>query len=145
MPNAGRRTRLAQKAKPRRFIPEILFADDLQSHRASEIDVERFVSDPHRTATQLDRFPIFTRDQSVMLKTLFRLFGCRVHRDLGSRRLAGLYTARQSLAEHTDRAELHCSREFTAAARAGALELRTWYAGRCRFLAGSFPQDTNWT
>ena len=94
---------LAQKAKPRRFIPEILFADDLQSHRASEIDVERFVSDPHRTATQLDRFPIFTRDQSVMLKTLFRLFGCRVHRDLGSRRLAGLYPARQSLAEHTDR------------------------------------------
>jgi len=71
-----------------------------------------------------DKEEIFTRDQSVMLKTLFRLFGCRVHRDLGSRRLAGLYPARQSLAEHTDRAELHCSREFTAAARAGALELR---------------------
>jgi hypothetical protein len=92
-----------------------------------------------------DKEEIFTRDQSIMLKTLFRVFGCRIHRNLGSRRLAGLNPARQSLAEHTDRAESHCSREFTAAARAGALELRTWYAGRCRFLAGSFPQDTNWT
>ena len=62
--DAGRRTGFAQKTKPRRFITEISFADDFQCHRASQIDVERFVSDPHRTATQLDRFPVFALTSS---------------------------------------------------------------------------------
>jgi len=50
MPQPCRCTRLAQKTKPRRFITEILFADDLQCNRASEVDVERLVCHPHRTA-----------------------------------------------------------------------------------------------
>ena len=29
-----------------------------------QIDIERLVSDPHRTATQLDRFPVFARHQT---------------------------------------------------------------------------------
>src|SRR5271165_5604996 len=125
MPNAGRRTRLAQKAKPRRFIPEILFADDLQSHRASEIDVERFVSDPHRTATQLDRFPVFARNQFIVLKALHWLVRCcRLDSILGNRRLAGLNPASKSLAKNADRTEFHSSRKLIAAARAGALGLR---------------------
>src|SRR5262249_7785678 len=57
--DARRCARLAQKPKPRRFITEILFADDLQRHWASEIDVEGFVSDPHSPATQLDRSTVF--------------------------------------------------------------------------------------
>jgi hypothetical protein len=123
MPQPRRCAGFAQKTKPRRFITEILFTDDLQRHRASEIDVERFVSDPHRAATQFDRFPIFTRDQSVMLKSLFRLF-VRVHRNLGSRRLAGRNAASKTLAEHANWAEFHRSREFIAAARADASGLR---------------------
>src|SRR5215468_11675569 len=122
MPNAGRRPRLAQKAKPRRFIPEILFADDLQRHRASEIDVERFVSDPHRTATQLDRFTVFARYQLVVLNSFRRLVRCR-HDRLPERRLAGLKPTSKTLAEHADRTELHCSRKVIAAARAVALGL----------------------
>ena len=39
-----------------------------------QIDVDRFVSYPHRTAAQLDRFPIFARHQFIMLKSLPRLF-----------------------------------------------------------------------
>src|SRR5215831_9720853 len=97
MPNAGRRTRLAQKAKPRRFIPEIVFTDDLQRHRASEIDVERFVSDPHRAATQLDRFPAFARYQLVVLKSFWWLVRCRLDRLL-ERRLARLNAASKTLA-----------------------------------------------
>src|SRR5215469_18798767 len=74
MPQPRRRAGFAQKTKPRRFITEILFADDLQRHRASEIDVERFVGDPHCTATKLDRFPVFARHQFIMLKSLYRRF-----------------------------------------------------------------------
>jgi hypothetical protein len=50
--NARRRAGFAQKAKPRRFITEISLTDDFQCHGAVQIDVDRFVSDPHRTATQ---------------------------------------------------------------------------------------------
>ena len=84
MTNARRRAGFAQKTKPRRLITEISFADDFQCHRAVQIDVERFVSDPHRTATQLDRFPVFARHQFIMLKSLHRLFRCRLERVLGS-------------------------------------------------------------
>src|SRR6516165_10310361 len=123
MPNTGRRPGFAQKAKPRRFISEILFTDDFQSHRASQIDVERFVSDPHRTATQLDRFPAFARHQFVVLKSFRWLVRYRLQR-IPSRRLARLNAASKTLAEHADRTEFHCSRKLVTAARAGALGLR---------------------
>ena len=48
-------------------------ADDLQRHRTVKIYVERFVSHPHRTATQLDRFPVFARHQLVVVKSLLRV------------------------------------------------------------------------
>src|SRR5262249_47560637 len=123
MPNAGRHARLAQKTKPRRFIPEILFADDLQSHRASEIDVERFVSDPHGTATQLDWFPFFTRHQLVVFKSFRWLIRRRLNCFL-ERRVPGLNAASKTLAKHAHRAEFHRSGKLVAAARAGALGLR---------------------
>ena len=69
MANARRRSGFAQKTKPRRFITEISVADDFQCHGTVQIDVERLVSDPHRTATQLERFPVFARHQLVMLKS----------------------------------------------------------------------------
>ena len=93
--------------------------------RAVQIDVEGLVSDPHRTATQLDRFPIFIRHQLVVLKAVRWLFRCRrLECILGSRRLARRNGATKSLVKHADRAELHCSREFIAAARARVLGLR---------------------
>ena len=70
MTDAGRRPRLAQETKPCRLITEIVFAYDLQCHGAVQIDVEGFVSDAHRTATQLDRFPVFALHQFVMLKAM---------------------------------------------------------------------------
>src|SRR5215471_6708883 len=122
MPNAGRCTRLAQKTKPRRFITEISLTDDFQCHRAVQIDVERLVSDTHRTATQFDRFAIFTRHQFKVLKSLRWLVRCRPGRLL-ERRLAGLNSACKTLAEHAHRTEFHRSRKLIAAARAGALGL----------------------
>ena len=61
--DAGRCTRFAQKTKPSRFVTEISFADDFQCHGALQIDIERFVSNAHRTATQLERFPVFALDK----------------------------------------------------------------------------------
>src|SRR6516164_9303422 len=106
MPQPRRRAGFAQKTKPRRFISEILFADDLQRHWAAEIDVERLVGDPHRAATQLDWFPVFAHHQLVVLKSLQRLYWCRIGRFLG-RGLAGRNPATKTLAEHADRAEFH--------------------------------------
>src|SRR5262245_15519172 len=112
----------AQKTKPRRFITEILFADDFQRHRALEINVERLVSDPHRTATQLERLAVFVRQQLIMLKSLKHPFRSRLHSSL-ERRLLGLNAASKTLAKHADRAEFHRSRKLIPAARAGALGL----------------------
>ena len=70
MAETRRRAGFAQETKPRRFVTEIFFADDFQCHGASQIDVERFVSDPHRTATQLDRFPVFACHQLIMLEPM---------------------------------------------------------------------------
>src|SRR5215471_17042170 len=119
MPQPRSRPGFAQKTKPPRFITEILFADDLQRHRASEIDVERLVSDPHRTATQLDRSTVFARHQLVVLKSSRWL-----NRIFRNRRLAGNNPASKTLTEHADRAEFDCSRKLVTAARAGALGLR---------------------
>src|SRR6516165_6099187 len=116
MPNTGRRTRLAQKAKPRRFIPKISIADDFQCHGTVQIDVERLVSDPHRTATQLDRFTVFARYQLVVLKSSpWLLQCCRLDRFLRNRRLPGRNPAGKTLAEHADRTEFNCSRKLVTA------------------------------
>src|SRR5215471_1175279 len=77
MANARRRAGFAQKTKLSRFITDILFADDLQCHRALEIDVECFVSDAHGTATQLDWRAIRLQDQFVVLKSSLDQLGDR--------------------------------------------------------------------
>src|SRR5215469_6744639 len=126
MAQSRRRAGLAQKTKARRFIPEISLADDFQGHRTVQIDVIRLVSNPHRAATQLDRFPIFPRHQFVMLKSLHLLIGwSRLHCTLGSRRLAGLNCSRKTRAKHADGTEFHRCRNLVTAAGAGALGLRT--------------------
>src|SRR5262249_33644511 len=110
----------------RRFITEIALANDFQSHGASQIDVERLVSDPHRTATQLDRFPAFARHQLVVVESLRSLVRYRLERIL-SRRLAGRNATAKSLPKQADRTEFHRSRKLVTAARAGALGLRAHF------------------
>src|SRR5262249_2953043 len=123
--NARRRACFAQKTKPRRFVTEISLTDNFQCHRAVQIDVQRLVSDPHRTATQFDWFAVFTRHQLVVLKSLHRLFRCRrLDRVPGSKRPARLNPAAKTLAKHADRTEFHCSGELIATAWALASALR---------------------
>src|SRR6516162_10430855 len=115
MMDARRRTGFAEKTKPCRFITEISVADDFQCHWAVQIDVERLVSDPHRTATQLDWFPVFAPHQFIMLKAFRWLVRCRLDRNVRNS-LPGLNPAGKTLAKHADRTEFHCSRKFIAAA-----------------------------
>src|SRR5580704_19145403 len=85
----------AEKTKPCRFITERSVTDDFQSHWAVQIDVERLVSDPHRAATQLERFPVFTRHQFVVLKSFRLLVRCRLE-CIPRQRLARLNLASES-------------------------------------------------
>src|ERR1700758_2572823 len=119
MPQLRRRAGLAQKTNPRRFVTEIFFADDFQCHRTVQIDVERFVGDSHRTATQLDRFPVFALDQFIVLKALSRPLRCRLDHIPSSRRLAGLNPASESLTKRADGTEFHRSGKLVTATRAG--------------------------
>src|SRR5262249_27593594 len=119
------RPRSPQETKPRRLVTEISLADDFKRHGTLQIDVECLVSDPHRTATQLDWFPVLIRHQFVVLKSLRWLFRCcRLDRILGSRSPAGLNPTGKTPTEHTDWTEFHRSRKLTTATRAGALGLR---------------------
>jgi hypothetical protein len=99
-------------------------------HEAVQIDVERCVSDAHRTATQLDRFSISPLYQFIMLKALRCVFRSGPDRILASRRLARLNPASQSVAKYAHRTESHCSRKFIATDRADALGLRAHGANR---------------
>src|SRR5271165_229410 len=129
MPQPCRPAGFAQKTKPRRFVTEISLADDFQCHGAVQIDVKRLVSNPHCTATQLDRFPIFARHQLIVLKSVRPVLRCRLERIL-RRRLGGLSPASKTLAKHADRTEFHCSRKLMAAGRTGALGLRPHASSR---------------
>src|ERR1700722_4162001 len=100
MARPARRAGFAQKAKLCRLITEISLADDFQCHQASQIDVERFVSDAHCTAPQLDRGTVFARHERIVLKSLRCLFRCRLDRNLGDRRLTGFNPASKTLAKH---------------------------------------------
>src|SRR6516162_2774362 len=125
MSHLCRRPRFPQETKLGRLVIEISLADDFKRHGALQIDVECLVSDPHRTATQLDRFPVLTRHQFVVLKSLRWLFRCcRLGHILGNRSPPGLNATGKTPAEHADWTELHCSRKLSAATRAGALGLR---------------------
>jgi hypothetical protein len=65
------------------------------------IDVEGLVSDPHRTPTQLDRFPFFAHHQFIMLEALDCLLRSRrLDRILINRRPAGLNAATKTLAQY---------------------------------------------
>src|SRR6516162_5733060 len=125
MSHLCRRPRFPQETKLGRLVIEISLADDFKSHGTLQIDVECLVSDPHRTATQLDRFPVLTRLQFVVLKSLRWLFRyCRLDRILGNRSPAGLNPTGKTPPEHADWTEFHRSRTLVTTTRADALGLR---------------------
>jgi len=70
MMNAGRRTGFAQKTTPRRLVTEIPLADDLQSDRALQIEVERLANDAHGTTTQLDRVAAVVEEQFIVFESV---------------------------------------------------------------------------
>ena len=70
MAEAGRRSRFSQETKPRGFIAEEFLTDDFQCHGAPQVDIERLVCDAHRTATQLDPFPVLILNNLIMRKPL---------------------------------------------------------------------------
>jgi hypothetical protein len=74
-----------------------------------QIDIERFVGDPHCTATQLDRIPVFARHELIVLKSLVCLDWYRLERIL-NRRLAGLNPTGKTPAKQTYWTEFHLSR-----------------------------------
>src|SRR5208283_5465829 len=109
--NARRCACFTQKTKSRRFIADIFFVNELQGHRTPEMNIERLVGYTHRTPAQFDGFPVFALHQLVVVKALGWLYGLQLE-CIRSRRFAGLGSPAKSLAEHTDRAELHRSRKL---------------------------------
>src|SRR6516164_9654774 len=117
------RPRSPQETKPGRLVTEILLADDFKRHGTLQIDVERAVSNPHRTATQLDRFPVFACHKLIALESLQRLFWCRLE-CIPRRRLGRLNPTGKTLAKQAHRTEFHCFRNLVTATQAGASGLR---------------------
>src|SRR6516165_7165387 len=66
--DAGGGPRLAQETKLDRYVAQIAIANDLQSHRTPEIDIERLVGDAHGATTQLDRSTIVVQDHFIVLE-----------------------------------------------------------------------------
>src|SRR5260370_1839768 len=131
----------AQKAKPSGLVTEISLADDFQCHRAVQVDVERLVSHPHCTATQLDRFAVFALYQFIVLKSLHRQLQCRLDRFLRTR-LAGFSPTGESLAQHANRTELHCSGKLIAADRTDASIVRLHGPNRPSNATGASPRSS---
>lgn len=104
MTDAGRRTRFSQKTKSREFVSEMLLADDFQRYRASEVDVDCLVSDPHGATTQFDRRSIAIPRQIIMLESMEPFFGWP-HDSIVRQRLAEVDLTCQSPAKHANGAE----------------------------------------
>ena len=133
MAHAGRRTRFAQETKPSRLVTEIFFTDDFQCHGTSKIDIERFVGDAHRTATQLERSAVFAEHYFVVLEAARWMLRSRTG-DIFRRRLSRLRPANESFPQQAngtqiiffsggeispaDRARSNFSRQFRRRVRA---------------------------
>jgi hypothetical protein len=68
MPQAGCRSRLAQKTVPGSFTVKVLRTDYFERNIGSQIGVERLVSDAHRPATQLPKGAVRSPHDDEMLE-----------------------------------------------------------------------------
>src|SRR5260370_21106441 len=117
MTNAGCCARLAQKTKARRLVTEISFANNLQGHRTTQINVERFVSHAHRAAAQLDWCPVIALRQLIVFKALCYRFRRMLDR-MFRKRFARFNFLVESLAEHAHWTEFHRSMKLNDQIRA---------------------------
>src|SRR5262249_48976293 len=110
------RPRFPQETKPGRLVTEISLAEDLKRHATLQSALDRFVRTPPCPPPHRDRFPVFARHQSIVLKPLRRLFRrCRLDTILGSKGLAGLNPTGKTLAKQAYRTEFRCSRKLVTA------------------------------
>jgi hypothetical protein len=113
-----------------------------KGHWATQIDVERFVSNPHRTATQLDRFSIFSVDQLIVLKSLRCLVRWRLDGIVDTRRLARLNPSSESLTQQAHGTGFQRSRKLIPAIRAGVSG--SALIGVAPFQPQATPPSTEW-
>jgi hypothetical protein len=71
MPQAGRRAGLPQKPKPRRFIANIFFVNELQGHRTSEVNIEGLIGYTHRPPAQFVKGVVGATRKLVMVEMAF--------------------------------------------------------------------------
>src|SRR5215831_3703702 len=74
--HARSRPGLPNKALASRFVTDQLSVDDLERDRISKINIERFIGDTHRPATELHRSSVFALKNLVMLESKLR--ACRM-------------------------------------------------------------------
>src|ERR1700751_3108951 len=72
MVDARRRPRFPQETAPGSFVTDELRANDLQSHRATEVGIDGLVGYPHASMPQLKRLSVLVSKNLVMLKTKLR-------------------------------------------------------------------------
>ena len=72
MAETCRHTGFAQKTSSSRLVTKKSLVDDFQCDRALQVNVDRFVSDPHRSATQLDEFTVFGLQNFIMFEALLK-------------------------------------------------------------------------
>jgi len=68
MVKAGCRPGLTQKSTASRFFADISFVNELQGYGTPEIDIERFVGDPHGPTTQLYWYTALVDYQFIVFK-----------------------------------------------------------------------------
>jgi hypothetical protein len=69
MTDASGGTCLAQETKPCRFVTQVPFANDLQGHRTTQVNVKRLVGDAHGSTAQLDWSAIVVQDYFIVFES----------------------------------------------------------------------------
>jgi len=71
MVDAGRGPGFSKKTAPGRFVTEELPIDDLESHRAPEVGINRFIGNSHAAMPELEWPSVLVSKNVVMLETKF--------------------------------------------------------------------------
>jgi hypothetical protein len=73
VPNLSCGSGLAHETATSGLLAHHLSIDNLQRDNAPQIDIERFVRDPHAAPTKLNRCTIWIQQNSIVLETVIRL------------------------------------------------------------------------
>jgi hypothetical protein len=138
MTNTGRSSGFPHETAPGRFVPDELCTNDLESHRAPQVGIDRLVGYSHTAVSEFHRCAIFVFENLVVLKTELRR---NLRKRLGLRR--------DSSPQRANRTEITVLAQCSAAnlARAFAFcfhDSRSWVSSRdsSRFGGGWPAQNT---